>query len=109
VLQIRATIVDSAGVVVQSSTATVTFAVTDGPAFLWGAGNGNPSDHNANHAAGKPVYHGIIRAVVRVMLDAAGTPAERATRAAVNVDAGAGADCSKILQVSKVPIIMRLK
>jgi hypothetical protein len=35
-------------------------------------------------------YHGLTRAIIRVTIDASGTPAERALRAAVNPDAGKG-------------------
>lgn len=35
-------------------------------------------------------YHGLTRAIIRVTVDASGTPAERALRAAVNPDAGKG-------------------
>ena len=35
-------------------------------------------------------YHGLTRAIVRVTVDASGTPAERSLRASVNPDAGKG-------------------
>ena len=41
--------------------------------------------------AWRSAYHGLARAIIRVTVDASGTPAERALRASINADAGKGA------------------
>ena len=38
--------------------------------------------------AWRSAYHGLARAIIRVTVDASGTPAERALRASINADAG---------------------
>jgi len=88
---LRAAVVDAAGAVVEDAIAEVTFAVAAGPAVVWGTGNGDPSAHTPAHAPTLPAYHGLARGIVRVALVAAGSDADRALLAAVNVDAGEGA------------------
>jgi hypothetical protein len=56
----------------------VTFAVADGPALVWGTGNGDPSDHTPGHSPTLPAYHGLARGIVRVTLVSAGTDEDRA-------------------------------
>lgn len=95
---VRATVVDSRGVPVHDSTANVTFQVSSGPARLVGVGNGDPANQDPNHAKWKPAYHGLVRAIFRATLLAAGTASERAMVAAINVDAGAGPSSSRVHQ-----------
>lgn len=97
---VRATVVDGSGAVVGDSTANVTFAVTAGPGVIWGIGNGDPSSHDPNHAASRPAYHGLVRAIVKTTLAAAGTAADRALLAAVNVEAGGSPAVTAIMQGS---------
>ena len=73
------------------STANISFAVSAGPGVVWGVGNGDPSSHDPNHVNWRPAYHGLVRAIVRVTVDASGSPATRALQALVNGDAGRGA------------------
>ena len=87
---LRAAIVDDKGVVIEDAVLNVTFAVADGPAMVWGTGNGDPSDHTPCHSATLPTYHGLARGIVRVTLVATGTAEDRALLAAVNIEAGAG-------------------
>lgn len=91
---LRAAIVDAAGVIVEDAVASVTFAVADGPAAVWGTGNGDPSDHTPSHSPTLPAYHGLARGIVRVTLVSAGSDELRALLAAVNVEAGTGASSS---------------
>lgn len=88
---LRAAVLDAAGHVVLDSTLNISFAVTAGPGFVAGVGNGDPACQEPSHAPWRSAYHGLARAIVRVTLDASGSPAERALRAAVNVEAGRGA------------------
>ncbi len=46
----------AAGAVCASCTNEVTFAVTSGPALVWGTGNGDPSNHDPNHASSRVAY-----------------------------------------------------
>ena len=88
---LRATVLDAAGNSVLDSTLNVTFAVTAGPGFVAGVGNGDPACQEPSQAPWRSAYHGLARAIVRVTLDASGSQADRALRARVNVEAGAGA------------------
>lgn len=97
---VRATVVDANGVVCADATSNITFAVTSGPGMVVGVGNGDPSSHDPNHATWRPAYHGLVRAIVKVTIDAAGSASDRALLAAVNVEAGVGAGTSTILQGS---------
>ena len=93
---VRATVLDADGRVVRDAAVNVTFFVTVGPGLVWATHNGDPAERGAPHAAWKPTYHGLARAVVRVTLAAAGADAERALLAAVNLEAGAGPRASAI-------------
>ena len=97
---LRATIVDAQGNVVRDSTPVVTFAVTAGPGFVAGVGNGDPACQEPSQSSSRSAYHGLARGIIRVTVDASGPPADRALRALVNVDAGNGAlsRASSILQ-----------
>ena len=94
---VRATVVDAQGNVCHDSSAVVTFAVTAGPALVWGASNGDPANQNPPHSPSNPAYHGLVRGIVRVTLKATGSDADRALEALVNTDAGAGPLSSSIL------------
>jgi hypothetical protein len=95
---LRATVTDAAGVTVHDSAANVTFTVTSGPGIVWGTGSGDPSDHSPVLAPWKPAYHGLVRAIIRTTLVAAGSAGDRAALAALNVEAGKGPLASAILQ-----------
>ena len=94
---LRATILDAAGNVVRDSTLNVTFAIASGPGFVAGVGNGDPACQEPSQVPWRSAYHGLARAVVRVTVDASGSPAERALRALVNPDAGRAARSSAVL------------
>jgi len=94
---VRATVVDAAGATVHDSTVAVTFACVSGPCAVSGTGNGDPNSREPYHAATRPAYHGLARAVVRAALAAAGTPDDRALLALVNPDAGKGNATAAIL------------
>ena len=94
---VRATIVDGQGNIVQDASNTVTFSCVSGPCAIAGTGNGQPDSQEPYHSASRPAYHGLVRAVVRASLVAAGSASDRALLATVNVDAGKGAGTSTIL------------
>lgn len=100
---LRATVVDAAGSVVGDSSVNVTFAVTAGPGLVLGSVSGDPASHEPNHAPWKTAYHGLVRGIVRANLVAAGTDAERALLAAVNVDAGGSPGSAPILPPGGAP------
>ena len=87
---LRATVVDAAGNACGDAAPTITFAVTAGPARIVGTHNGDPSLQALAGEAAVPAYGGLARAIARVTLAAAGSPADRQLLAAVNVDAGRG-------------------
>ena len=93
---VRAVIVDGSGVLVQNSVANVTFTVLSGPARVLGCGNGDPADRHPQHAAWKPAYHGLVRAVLQANVRATGSLASRQTEATLNPDAGEGEGSSSI-------------
>jgi len=97
---LRATIVDASGNIVRDSTLNVTFAVTSGPGYVSGVGNGDPACQEPSQSAWRSAYHGFARGIVRVTVDASGSSDERALRATVNVDAGRAPRSSTILQGS---------
>lgn len=93
---IRASIVDAAGALVRDSTLPVTFAVESGPGVVWGVGNGDPANQDPNNAASRVAYHGLVRAIVKTTIDASGSDADRALKAAVNVEAGLAPSSSSV-------------
>lgn len=97
---VRATIVDAAGNTVHDATGNlnITFAVTAGPALIAGVGNGDPANQDPNRANWRVAYHGLARAIVRVTLEASGSPAQRALEAEINKQAGTSPMSSTILQ-----------
>ena len=100
---VRASVVDSAGAVVGDAVHNVTFSVTDGPALVIGCGNGDPANRDPNEAVWKPAYHGLVRAIVRSMVDAASPDSVRSRRAQVDLEAGKGPRASAILPVGGTP------
>ncbi len=94
---VRATVVDADGNVCADASHNVTFSVASGPGRVWGVGNGDPANQQPSHAPWRAAYHGLARAVVRVTLAAAGSAADRALLAAVNIDAGASPESSAVL------------
>ena len=96
---LRAEVLDAAGHRVEDGVVNVTFAVSAGPGLVVGCGNGDPANRDPNQAPWKPAYHGLVRAVVRVTLDAASPPEVRAARLAMELQAGAGPRSSSILPV----------
>lgn len=87
---VRASVVDANGNVVHNSSSNITFVVEEGPGRIAGVGNGDPADHNPNHASWKTAYHGLARAIVKVTLLAIGSDESRDLVSAVNVDQGRG-------------------
>ncbi len=63
---VRATVVDAAGNVCEDAATPVSWAVTGGPAALWGTANGDPADQQPVRSATRTAYHGLARAVIRV-------------------------------------------
>lgn len=61
---VDAEIVDNAGHVVPTSDNRVTFAIT-GVGEIAGVGNGNPGDHDPDHANTRRAFHGLCAAVIR--------------------------------------------
>ena len=102
---VRATVLDAAGHVVSDSTANVSFTITSGPGLIVGVGNGDPSSLDPNQVSWRPAYHGLVRAVVRSLLDAATPDAIRARRLAIEVDAGKGPRSSAIMPIGESPPI----
>ncbi len=94
---IRASVVDTNGVVVHDSTANITFSVSKGPARLVGVGNGDPANIEPNKAPWKSAYHGLVRAIFRTTLIATGSVQYLEMLAAVNPDAGTGPLSSSVL------------
>jgi hypothetical protein len=97
---LRATVVDSDGNPVLDATHNISFAVSSGPGFIAGVGNGDPSCQEPSQVRWRSAYHGLSRAIVRVTVDASGTATERALRASINLDAGQGVESrsSSVLQ-----------
>eukprot|EP00038_Savillea_parva_P030026 m.75023 g.75023 ORF g.75023 m.75023 type:complete len:1021 (+) comp8957_c0_seq1:151-3213(+) len=93
---VRATVVDTNGHVVHTSTDNITFGVTQGPGRVVAVGNGDPADHEPNHVSWKRAYHGLARAIARVTLLAAGSDVDRTLVSTVNSDAGKGPLSSKV-------------
>jgi len=101
---LRATVVDSAGVVCEDASVRVTFYVSHGPGRVWGTGNGDPANQEPNHSPSRVTYHGLLRAVVKVAQASAvyGTAGEEGLSllASVNVDAGLGSRSSSIVPIA---------
>eukprot|EP00928_Gymnodinium_smaydae_P089297 TRINITY_DN73288_c0_g1_i1.p1 TRINITY_DN73288_c0_g1~~TRINITY_DN73288_c0_g1_i1.p1 ORF type:complete len:201 (+),score=5.98 TRINITY_DN73288_c0_g1_i1:42-605(+) len=85
---IRASIVDSAGRVVQSATHNVTFKVVSGPGRIIGVGNGDPSCHEPNQVPWRSAYHGLVRAIVQVTEDRSTSPAHRSRLLQIDREGG---------------------
>ena len=85
---ISAAIVDSAGRVVPSSSALVTFRIVSGPGRIIGVGNGNPSCQEFNQVPHRSAYHGLARAVVQVTEDSASSPIHRKLMMQIDQDGG---------------------
>ena len=86
---VRATVVDKEGHHVVNSVVNITFAVVSGPGRVVAAGNGDPASHEPNRAPWHTAYHGLVRGIVQVSLDATDTDAATATlRRQIELDAG---------------------
>lgn len=77
VAMLRATLVDSNGLMVPGADNHVVFSVVSGPGKVWATHNGDPANtvpgwYGAVH--GNPAYHGLSRAIIRTTADHA-TPA----------------------------------
>ena len=94
---LRASVVDESGNLCWDATLPLFFSVTSGPGFVWGTGNGDPSDQVKLNSNNRTTYHGLARAVVRAALVGIGSDAERAQLAYVNTDAGRGMRTAGIL------------
>lgn len=100
---VRATVVDAMGNTCHDSTLNITFAVTAGPGLVYGTGNGDPNNHDPAHSTSRPAYHGLLRGLVRVTLNAVGSSTDRALAALVNVDAGQGPRSSAYMPPGGTP------
>lgn len=100
---VRVEVVDGNGRRVEDGVVNVTFTVTEGPGLVVGCGNGDPANHDPNDAPWKPAYHGLVRGIVRVTMDAASPPSVRAARIAMELDAGKGPRSSSTLPVGGTP------
>lgn len=85
---IRATVVDADGHTVPLSTNNVTFEIVSGPGRVLGVGNGDPTNHEPNQATWRSAFHGLVRGVVQVTLDASSPSSERAELLAMDIDGG---------------------
>ena len=94
---VRATVVDAAGAVCHDSSIAVSFSCVSGPCAVSGTGNGDPNSREPYHSHTRFAYHGLVRAVVRAALVAAGSPEDRTLLALVNPDAGKGNGTATIL------------
>eukprot|EP00051_Salpingoeca_urceolata_P012435 m.154057 g.154057 ORF g.154057 m.154057 type:complete len:1133 (+) comp17490_c0_seq1:41-3439(+) len=83
---VRATVVDTNNQTVARATNRVTFSVVDGPGRVIGAHNGDPTCHENNHSPSHPAFHGLVRAVIMVTLDASSPPWQRRRLLEVEVE-----------------------
>ena len=67
---VRAVLVDEYGCKCSMASHNTTFEIEQGPAYVWGVANGDPSSHEPNAASWRSLYHGMSRAAVRVTVDA---------------------------------------
>lgn len=67
---VRAVLVDEYGCKCSMASHNTTFDIEQGPAYVWGVANGDPSSHEPNAASWRSLYHGMSRAAVRVQVDA---------------------------------------
>lgn len=96
---VQVEVVDKDGVVVPTSANNVTFSVS-GAGKLIGTGNGDPSSHVPDKSATRPVYHGLVLAVVQSTHDA-GSITVTAT--------AAGLGSSKVTVQTRKPAVARLR
>ena len=90
---IRATLVDAKGTHVNAmeNDIRVSFRVVSGPGRVVGTHNGDPTCHENNHAPSHMAYHGLVRAVVMVTVDAASnTDAQRKRVREIDAEGGQG-------------------
>ena len=85
---VRATIVDVAGRVVQNANHKITFEIVSGPGRIVGTNNGDPQNHDENHAVSRPAYHGLLRAVVMSTTHAAGPAWARDRVREIDIETG---------------------
>jgi hypothetical protein len=91
---IRATLVDADGRTVGEASDLVTFAVTSGPGKILGVHNGDATSVEAQVAASRHAYHGLVRAVVGVTVDNASVGREHTDW--VDAEHGDGVDTVKV-------------
>ena len=84
---LRATVVDADGNTVANSSVNVTFTIAAGPGRVLATHNGDAKCHEPNHATWHSAYLGLVRAIVQVTQDRAGSLAGRRLLAEVDVDA----------------------
>jgi hypothetical protein len=94
---VRATVVDAQGHHVVNSVVNISFAVT-APGRIVAAGNGDPASHEPNRAPWHTAYHGLVRGIVQVSVDATDAdPATAALRREIELDAGKEGQSSIVL------------
>lgn len=96
---VRATVVDAQAHHVVNSVVNITFAVATGsPGRIVAAGNGDPASHEPNRAPWHTAYHGLVRGIVQVSVDATDAdPATAALRREIELDAGKEGQSSIVL------------
>ena len=86
---IRATLVDSQGLMVPDADDNITFSIESGPGRVWTTHNGDPANLSPNTAAWNQAYHGLARAIIRTTADHATPPSHRRLLRYIDVDGGA--------------------
>lgn len=85
---VRATITDSSGQLVADATHNVSFSILQGPGKIIGSHAGNPIDHEPNQSPWHSAYHGLVRGLVKVTMDAASPLWHRERLRQIDVDSG---------------------
>ena len=85
---VRASILDSAGNVVNTASNNVTFSISSGPGRIIGVGNGDPTCHEPNKATWRSAYHGLARVIVQTTKDSASPANHRRRLLEIDADGG---------------------
>lgn len=86
VAMLRAEVVDADGVLVESSSANVSFTVTAGPGRVLASHNGDQTCHEPNKAPWHSAFVGLVRAFVQVTEHSVGSLADRQLLASIDLD-----------------------
>ena len=86
---VRAALVDSRGYpVLNNNSINITFEVIAGPGRVLGVGNGDPFCHQPHQVSWRTTYNGLVRAIIKVTVDAASPAATRLAMREIDVDSG---------------------